>query len=358
MLNFIPTENIFKSINIPIFVRDAYGKYVYINDAFLKLLNVSKEEILGKNIKDVFVNDYSDFLLTDEFIENGFKEKIFEFYCKTLNKELMIIKSFFYNNSEKYIIGGIIDITNIKLEERKEVFENHKIFLSQFEKLLLISGMMSNLTHQISQPLNAIKILVDTNLKFENEVVKKEDLLQDYEFISSQLNRIEDIINRLRFLENAEPQNEVGIVNLTHSIFTSLDLINSYLTEENFKLKTNIDSTVYVSFPQFYIEYVISNIILYLLNYSPQNISHKEIGISIEEEDENIILNIIVNYKLEKLINPNNIFNSKIEGKDLYYGIIISAIINLLGRYSSKMDIYNDNNTVIKISFKKLQGYL
>jgi len=100
MLNFIPTENIFKSINIPIFVRDAYGKYVYINDAFLKLLNVSKEEILGKNIKDVFVNDYSDFLLTDEFIENGFKEKIFEFYCKTLNKELMIIKSFFYNNSD------------------------------------------------------------------------------------------------------------------------------------------------------------------------------------------------------------------------------------------------------------------
>ena len=65
----------------------------------------------------------------------------------------------------------------------------------------------------------------------------------------------------MRFLENAEPQNEVGIVNLTHSIFTSLDLINSYLTEENFKLKTNIDSTVYVSFPQFYIEYVISNII-------------------------------------------------------------------------------------------------
>ena len=76
------------------------------------------------------------------------------------------------------------------------------LLLNKFEKIILLSGLLNNITHELAQPINAIKILVDTNIKYNKEFTY-EQLIEDFHFISSQLTRIENIIQNILFLENS-----------------------------------------------------------------------------------------------------------------------------------------------------------
>lgn len=356
MINFETADKIFKLIDIPIFIRDKNNNYVFCNDAFLNLFNITENQIIGKNIKDIFIDEYNDFLITDEFIDKQNKQNVFEFYCKALKKHFLVIKTFFFNQNEKFIIGAILDITNIKIRDEQIVKNTHLMFLNQFERILLISGLMNNLSHQLSQPLNAIKILVDSNLKFNQDHNLNDQHIEDLYFISDQIERLEKIINNLKYIENSNTNNDISLVSIALSVYNALELLGNELHEENIIVDTSLNNKYKVYFPKYYLEYIVSNIILYI---SQHNFDNKKISIITSEIDDKVILSFRINNVIDfSILNKNNIFSLHQLNQDLPYKIIFAAINNIFQKHQVEIfyQQYDNNNTELKILFNQNKG--
>lgn len=117
-------DKIINSIADPVFVKDKQHRWVLVNDAFCELMGHSREELLGKS-------DY-EFLPAHEadvFWEKD--EEVFKTGIENVNEEeitdsngkvhIIITKKTLYADisGEKYIVGVIRDITELKKAEEK-----------------------------------------------------------------------------------------------------------------------------------------------------------------------------------------------------------------------------------------------
>lgn len=119
--NFL--DSILNSIPNPVFVKDRQHRWVIANEAYCKLINKKKENIIGKTDIEFLGNE-----LGEQYIKQD--EQQFVSKVDVLNegifidennesKILLIKKSCFKNAGGKYIIGVITDITTIKEREKQ-----------------------------------------------------------------------------------------------------------------------------------------------------------------------------------------------------------------------------------------------
>lgn len=124
-----------ETIPNPFYYRDLEGKYVSCNKAFCEFMNLDKEQIIGKHMKDLFKEDYIEKSLDKD--EQLFKSK------KTITYEDVIVSGqgnetavIMYKSTftDKYddkagVLGVVLDITNRKkieefLKESKERYRS------------------------------------------------------------------------------------------------------------------------------------------------------------------------------------------------------------------------------------------
>ncbi len=117
-------KELFKTIPIPIFIKNTKGKYIECNEAFAKFLGISKEKVIGKSIFD-FVEakdaNYEKNIDKNLISQNG--SKIYESKVKYKNsgqKTIIIHKTaLVQNHLATGIMGSIVDITERKKSEEK-----------------------------------------------------------------------------------------------------------------------------------------------------------------------------------------------------------------------------------------------
>lgn len=141
-------EIIVDNLPIPIFYKDIQGVYLYCNEAFAELLEVDRNEIIGKKDYDLSTNDYN-INIYKEADNKVIKHKlttVYEIYLerREADKYIEITKVPLWDYKKKVtgIIGIVIDLTERKATER------------ELEKLRL--DFFSNLTHEFRTPLNLI----------------------------------------------------------------------------------------------------------------------------------------------------------------------------------------------------------
>jgi PAS domain S-box-containing protein len=117
-------RNIVNTVAAPFFVKDSRHRWVMVNEKFQKLLGKTEDELLGKSDKHFLPTEEAKvFWETDSTVLKNGKtivnlEKITSSSGEVL--ELMTVKSRYINErKEKFVIGFITDITQIKKSEEK-----------------------------------------------------------------------------------------------------------------------------------------------------------------------------------------------------------------------------------------------
>ncbi|CEJ72823.1 two-component sensor histidine kinase [[Clostridium] sordellii] len=141
-------EIIVDNLPIPIFYKDKHGVYLYCNEAFDELIELDRDNIIGKkdydlNIDEERVKMYKD---ADNKVIKHKVTTVNELYVerKSGDKYIEITKVPLWDYRKKVIgvIGIVIDLTQKKATE------------IELEKLRL--DFFSNLTHEFRTPLNLI----------------------------------------------------------------------------------------------------------------------------------------------------------------------------------------------------------
>ncbi|WCO03412.1 PAS domain S-box protein [Psychroserpens ponticola] len=117
-------DNIINNIADPVFVKDDKSRLIFVNDAFCEVFNHSKKDIIGKTLEDdVAPEERTNFFKIDkEVLKTGIESINIE--NLTLNgSETKIISTkknrFIDANGNKFIVGIIRDITQLKKIERE-----------------------------------------------------------------------------------------------------------------------------------------------------------------------------------------------------------------------------------------------
>lgn len=119
--NFL--DNVMRAVAAPIFVKDSKHRWIMFNDAFCWFMDKSRKELLNKTDRDFLSKEESNaYWKTDnEVLRSGevtiSREKI---TIRSKVKHLLTVKSRYINDhGEKFVIGFITDISEIKKREEE-----------------------------------------------------------------------------------------------------------------------------------------------------------------------------------------------------------------------------------------------
>jgi len=186
-----------------IFVEDTEGIILDVNNATSKLYKKTKEQIIGKNIKDLSPNIEKENIITDLNYWINRKEKTFRSYAHLDNGDKIPIDikfSVIDFDGERAGLFIVRDISNQIEIENKLKAEKIKFVKADSLKSLFLS----NISHEIRTPMNAI--IGFSDLLRNNEISKdkinyySEIIINNSEIL---IKSIEDIIDVSKLESNS-----------------------------------------------------------------------------------------------------------------------------------------------------------
>ena len=113
-------------------------------------------------------------------------------------------------------------------------------------RLASIGTLAAGISHEINQPLTALKVKVDSILYWQemNVAMPPEDLTQDLQFISQQTERIDDIIKHMRALARQEKGGAPSEITINPIINEVLSLLRQRISARGIRLELRLDDTL------------------------------------------------------------------------------------------------------------------
>ncbi|MCO4782974.1 MAG: PAS domain S-box protein [Candidatus Cloacimonetes bacterium] len=181
----------------------------------------------GKNLKVIAIRDLTERVLAEQAI----KQK----------------------NIELHEVNQSIQIKNLELEQAnkslKESHEKNQTMenkLIQAKKMISLSTLAAGIGHEISQPLNALKITIDA-IEFwyqQGKVFEEKSLREKLKKASNHANRITEIINQLRALYGQSPSREVRSICINEAITRVSQMQSETLQKHNILTQLTLDDSI------------------------------------------------------------------------------------------------------------------
>lgn len=263
--NFL--DNVMRTVAAPIFVKDSKHRWVMFNDAFCWFMDRSRNELMGKTDSDFLSKEESNVfwkidnqvLRTGDVVLN--REKIT--IRKNKVKHLLTVESRYINDAgEKFVIGFITDITEIKKREEDIVKLNANllgVMESAHDSIYAIDKHFNyiayNTNHaRMSRLIYGAEISVGSStLSFlkattEHKWLRKEltRALKGEHFVSEQhLNqpRYKDKYIETTYNPILDKKSKVTGVAVFVRDITELKLAQEVISQSNARLKSVIEST-------------------------------------------------------------------------------------------------------------------
>lgn len=294
-----------------IVIKTLDGIYVDCNDAFLKMRQLNREDIIGKTAREIFCSEEADEIESDDnFVINNKKMLEKEFCFKDINKtnvcvEKYIIPLLSSKNELKGILIIAFDISKQKQEnelliEAKEAAEKAADMKSNF---------LANMSHEIRTPMNGV-------LGFLQLLKETETTPEQVEFIDDALQSstiLLQIINDILDFSKMEANKlQIGEVNFDlHMIINDITNMTANLAQNK---NLEVNSLICDDVPRYFIgdpirvKQILSNVINNAIKFTESgevticasqvdetqdtsiiNFDIKDTGIGIEKEKLDII---------------------------------------------------------------------
>ena len=302
-----------------IFWKSKENKLLGCNEAFCKLVDLQKEQILGKDINEIVPELCSKIKKYDFFIHE------FETTIKIKNQILNVLirrKQYFNKRDEEAgVVTVIHDITDFKkLQEQNKKDEQ---FIIQRSKLSEIGEMMTSIAHQWKAPLIEISTIAQELLyKRSKKEFSKEDAQEFVDEIMTQVSYMTKTIDDFR--DFIKPSLKKSRFEINSSIDELLKIIEHNIKYNYIKIDVSYENNQI--FKVFGYENEFKQAILNIINNAKDAILKRRltqkvdglIKIDVYSKNSDICIEIkdngigIEEEKLEKIFEP--FFTSKENG--------------------------------------------
>lgn len=319
-----------------------------VNTSTLELLNFKKDEIVGKNIQELFSKKY-----IDKFNHKLEKDNIYKYEANLINSEgkeiaFLIKEREIRLQNELIRISSILDLTEIKKKDE---------LLQEQSKMLAIGEMIGNISHQWRQPLSVISSILNNWKAFEElGELNKKTIIEETDIIIENTQQLSSTIDDfMYFFKNENISSEFTVSELIDNI---LRLENSSLKMNNIKPIVNINSQTKLYLNRNKLLQAFINI----LNNSIEALSHNKddnriLLISAKETIDNIIITIVDNAGGVEDEILNKIFEPYVSTKEQLngFGLGLYMTYTILNKMNSQIIIENKKFTIKDIEQKGIQ---
>ena len=329
--------NAIDSSSVSITIVDGAFNILEINETYSRLIELEKEDIIGKNIEAIQFSNIADYnfnSIKEELIsKNTFRGEITWSNSRNTKHNLLLSitpASILRNNSSGYLFVQI-EITDKKILEGQ---------LLKSEKLAALGEMAAVLAHEIKTPLTSIKMNADI-LKEELEL--NEDEKVSFSIIQKEINRLNNLVKDvLSFSRQTEL--EYSKFNLKEKIENIRLQVNNKLISKNIHFINNCKAITIEAD-----EEKLMQVFLNLIDNSLDSInSNGEIKIDTEINKNENILSIFVTDNGGSNLDENKIFEPFFTSKASGTGLGLSISQKIILSHNGNIKLVNSNNEETK----------
>ncbi len=231
-------ESIVESVNVGLLAVDETGKITRCNSTFEAMLDLSREQTIGKSVEEIFDEGFalnlenilgkSRWHLTE--IRNAYKLLTTNRQGKTLILNVAVAPLRSVTNSQTGAIIVLENVTSrIKLEES----------LQQSEKLSSIGLLAAGVAHEVNTPLTGVSSYTQMLLGMIPETDPKHALLQK---VQKQTDRASNIVGNLLNFSRTGNAAEFAEINVNKLLDDTLQLLEPQLRKSQIEIIKNYSS--------------------------------------------------------------------------------------------------------------------
>lgn len=219
------------------------GELVFVNDAFCHFYGIQKEMVIGHNLTDLLGPEGLGLLSRQEYLPTPDKaiETLQMRYVRPDGSVRWIeyVSQAFFDNAgniaEYQAVGREITVQ----KEAESAISKAREAIDRASRVMTLAVIGGGIAHEIKQPLNAIKILVETifYLQQNEERRSAEEITQSVRNISQQVDRIDAIVNNLRSLPRSSQSFEYLPCDLNLAVQKAVSVISHQLLSQQIGLQ-------------------------------------------------------------------------------------------------------------------------
>ncbi len=321
---------------------DLKGRITEVSEAFCKISEYKKEELLNKPHNLIRHPSMSPEVF-EGLWETIQKDEIWQGEVENKTKSGssywvdVIISPEYDDNGNK---TGYVAVRHDITANKKIAFQT--IQLMNSEKMASLGEMIGNIAHQWRQPLSVI-----TTASSGIRVKKEYNMLED-EFLINSLKEIENNSQYLSrtidtFRNFVIDKKELETINLIDTINSAIDMVEASLTNNHIKLQKNTNNIDFIKYRLIVAEFI--HVIINIINNAKdavleKNIQKPQIIINLDKNSEGILITLadnaggIPDNVINKIFDPYFTTKHKAQGTGLGLHMSYRIIENLEGKLS------------------------
>lgn len=192
------------------------------------------------------------------------------------------------------------------------------------ERLASLGTMAAGIIHEINQPLNALKIIVEGMLFWlrKGKHYEPGEVTEELNGVSDQIRRIEKIVQRIRsFVRNDSPE-DLSPCDLNSAVEGALDMVGSQLSAHGIGLSRNLGQNIpQVLGDKFRLEEVVANLAINAMQALDKLDRENKVVVCSTSAGENVVLEVSDNASGISEENRARIFEPFFTTKDSDVGM-------------------------------------
>ncbi|HPG38164.1 MAG TPA: PAS domain S-box protein [bacterium] len=206
---------------------------IAVNHAFLNEIG-RKDKVEGLDLDKIMPSGYAKLVIKDFKNILHYKTSFARKEEKIGNKyyEITSTPIFYDSETNTLLLAVLHDISERKMKE------DALQLADRASRLASLGTLAAGISHEINQPLTALKIKVDSLLYWgeENPELMKKNLEQNLQFISREADKIDNIIKHMRSLAQIDQAPPPAQININSIIDNILTLIGQQLQSHRIKV--------------------------------------------------------------------------------------------------------------------------